>query len=268
VATNATEGLVRTKTVSAASLSPQVLLADLPGTFSGLSLARGANGDTVAAWRHLDAAGTSYSVQARRRMAGGDWGALASHGPVPSVPDATTTAVDGADNATVGWTSGTTPDASAPFVAAWQRGHRLLRGRRPRTGRGPPSRGRRVDRTAGGRRRRRPLARRTDGGAPDGPLPAAHVGTRIRAGWIGDDLWSPISYALERQVAAYNGVFGAPEAWLSFGATDTVYPAEAGQTVCLRHTSTNHTSLVEVRGRPRPSLETPQAIPPGLEARR
>jgi len=329
VATNAAEGLVRTKTVSAASMSPQMLLATLPGTFSGLSLARGTNGDTVAAWRHLDAPGTSYAVQARRRVAGGDWGALASQGPVPSVPDATTTAVDGAGNATVGWTSGTTPDTSAPFVAAWPRGGALgtptplgvepgrqlelaansaggvaaawLSGsgvmyadlggapqaltsgvpvsslslalsdtgaatvaygvvggglgvaHRPAGGvwtaqlvaaaagarslvvpHGPDATLAWTDGEGGAVR-----ARTLDDVAPTAvhltaPFRPLNVGTRIKAGWIGDDLWSPISYEVERQVAAYNGVLGAPEPWLSVGATDAVYPAEAGQTVCLR----------------------------------
>ena len=129
-------------------MSPQVLLADLQGAFSGVSLARGANGDTVAAWRYLDAAGTSYSVQARRRVSGGDWGAVVAQGPVPSVPDAPSVAVDGAGNATLAWVSGATPVTSTPFFSSWPRGgalaatsrsvpHRADRSRPPPT---PPAR--------------------------------------------------------------------------------------------------------------------------------
>lgn len=329
VARNATEGLVRTKTVSATSMSPQVQLADLPGTFSGVSLARGANGDSVAAWRYLDAATTSYSVQARRRVSGGDWGPVVSTGPVASVPDAPSAAVDGGGNATLGWVSGVTPETGTPFFASWPRGGAL--GAPTPLGAAP---GRQLElaatstggtaaawlsgtgvmyadlggapqpltsgvpvsslslalsdtgaatvsyavvggglgvahRPVGAAWATQPVAAAagarplvvahgpdatmawTDGeGGPvssrtlddlaptavhlTAPMRPLNVGTRILAGWIGDDLWSPIRYEVQRQVAAYDGDFAAAELWRSLSVTDAAYPAEAGQTVCLK----------------------------------
>ena len=121
---NAASTIVRSKTASAASISAQdALTPQVTGTFSGLSLARNAAGDAVAAWR-WDGAGGSY-VQAARRLNGAAWSAPQAQGTVPSVADAPSVTLDGSGNAALGWGSGPTADTNLPYVATWPRGGNL-----------------------------------------------------------------------------------------------------------------------------------------------
>ena len=121
---NAASTIIRSKTASAASISAQdALTPQVTGTFSGLSLARNAAGDAVAAWR-LDGAGGSY-VQAARRLNGAAWSAPQAQGTVPSVADAPSVTLDGSGNAALGWGSGPTADTNLPYVATWPRGGNL-----------------------------------------------------------------------------------------------------------------------------------------------
>ena len=121
---NAASTIVRSKTASAASISAQdALTPQVTGTFSGLSLARNAAGDAVAAWR-WDGAGGS-DVQAARRLNGAAWSAPQAQGTVPSVADAPSVTLDGSGNAALGWGSGPTADTNLPYVATWPRGGNL-----------------------------------------------------------------------------------------------------------------------------------------------
>ena len=116
---NTTNAVVRSKTASATTIGSQTVLAEAAGTFSGVSLARNATGDTVAAWRLEGGAG---SVQVARRLSGQAWSAPAA--TVTSsvlVPDRTTVAIDGAGNATLGWAQGATADSATPYAVAWPR---------------------------------------------------------------------------------------------------------------------------------------------------
>ncbi len=95
----------------------------MTGTFAGLSLARNAAGDAVAAWR-LEAAG-GFSVQAARRLTGAAWSAPVAQGSVASVVDAPSVSIDGNGNAALGWGSGAGPDTNLPYVATWPRAGNL-----------------------------------------------------------------------------------------------------------------------------------------------
>ena len=66
------------------------------------------------------------------------------------------------------------------------------------------------------------------------PMRPLNAGTRIKVGWIGADLWSPIRYEVQRQVASFRGDFAPAAPWQSLTATDAAYAARAGQTVCLK----------------------------------
>ena len=66
------------------------------------------------------------------------------------------------------------------------------------------------------------------------PMRVLNDGTTIKAGWIGADAWSPITYEVQRQVATYRTALGAAGTWLTTTATDAAYQAKPGQTVCLR----------------------------------
>ncbi len=82
-------------------------------------------------------------------------------------------------------------------------------------------------------------ARTLDSGAPSAvhmtaPMRVLNEGKRIRAGWIGTDTFSPITYEVARQVATYRTPLSAEETWLTTTATDAAYQAKPGQTVCLR----------------------------------
>ena len=327
--TTTTSAAVRSKAASATSVGNQSALSVAEGTFSGVSLARNAVGDTVAAWRHLDAAGTPDAVQAARRLAGTAWSPPVSQGLVAGVLDTPSAVVDGAGNASVGWSSGSGPDTSAPYVFTWPRGGAPSA---PSGLASAPGRGLVLSATASGQvgaawltgtgatyadlggapqplvsgvavsglslalsetgaataswtvaggglgLGHRPAAstwtaqsvtaapdarsvvvahggdatlawtdgdggpvraRTLDDAAPTAvhltaPMRPLNVGTRIRAGWIGDDVWSPITYEVQRQVTRYDGHAGAAEVWKRLTATDAAYDAEAGQTVCLK----------------------------------
>ena len=79
------------------------MLAEAAGSFSGVSLARNATGDTVAAWRLEGAAGSCRWLAGVR--AAWSWPAVSVAASV-LVPDRTSVAVDGAGNATLGWAQG------------------------------------------------------------------------------------------------------------------------------------------------------------------
>ena len=325
---NTTNAVVRTKTASATSISGQTVLAEATGTFSGVSLARNATGDTVAAWRLEGAAG---SVQVARRLSGQAW--ATSPAPVTSsvvVPDRTTVAIDGAGNATLGWTQGAAAESAVPYVAAWPRAHgapngpvalsatpgRAVhvavndRGQAAASWSGPaglwyvdlgvgspaplttapvaahdlalsesgavtvayapagagltiahrlpgsawtstavPSAAGSLPSVAGhggdatlawsDGGAGAVQARTLDSGAPTAvhltaPMRVLNEGKRIRAGWIGADTFSPITYEVSRQVATYRTPLSAEETWLSTTATDAAYQAKPGETVCLR----------------------------------
>ena len=66
------------------------------------------------------------------------------------------------------------------------------------------------------------------------PMRVLNEGKRIRAGWIGTDTFSPVTYEVARQVATYRTPLSAEETWLTTTATDAAYQAKPGQTVCLR----------------------------------
>ena len=82
-------------------------------------------------------------------------------------------------------------------------------------------------------------ARTLDDAAPTAvhltaPMRVLNAGTLIKAGWIGADTWSPVRYEVQRQVATYRTVLGAPGTWLTTTATDAAAtrPATLGPGRC------------------------------------
>ena len=325
---NTTNAVVRSKTASATTIGSQSVLAEAAGTFSGVSLARNATGDTVAAWRLEGAAG---SVQVARRLAGQAWSSpAATLTSSVLVPDRAAVAIDGAGNATIGWAQGATAESATPYAAAWPRAQAAPSGPVLLS----PSPGRAVHVAAGGPGQaaatwsapgglwyvdlgvgaptpltaspvtahdlalseggavavayapagagltlaHRPpgaawtstsvpsaagsvpsvaahggdatlawsdggagavQARTLDSGAPTAvhltaPMRVLNEGKRIKAGWIGADTFSPITYEVSRQVATYRTPLSAAETWLTTTATGAAYQAKPGETVCLR----------------------------------
>ncbi len=66
------------------------------------------------------------------------------------------------------------------------------------------------------------------------PMSVLNKGKLIRAGWIGADTWSPITYEVERQVGTYRAPLGAPTTWVTTTAIGGSLTAKPGETVCLR----------------------------------
>ena len=66
------------------------------------------------------------------------------------------------------------------------------------------------------------------------PMSVLNKGKLIRAGWIGADTWSPITYEVERQVGTYRAPLGAPATWVTTTAIGGSLTAKPGETVCLR----------------------------------
>jgi hypothetical protein len=83
------------------------------------------------------------------------------------------------------------------------------------------------------------------------PMSVLTKGKRIKAGWIGADAWSPVTYEVERQVATYRTPLGAPATWLSTTAISGSLTAKPGETHCLRVRGTDTAGNVSAWSVPR-----------------